>query len=85
MNMSQNFVLSRWLRSASGQILLMVLLISAVYLITEHTAHVLNALPYVLLLACPLLHLFMHGGHGDHTGDSPKSQRNSESDTGHNV
>jgi hypothetical protein len=27
----------------------------------------------------------MHGGHGDHTGDSPKSQRNSESDTGHNV
>jgi hypothetical protein len=22
-------------------------------------------LPYVLLLLCPLLHLFMHSGHGD--------------------
>ncbi|MBX6370611.1 MAG: DUF2933 domain-containing protein [Rhodospirillales bacterium] len=30
----------------------------------EHTAHVFGALPYLLLLACPLLHLFHHGGHG---------------------
>ena len=34
------------------------------FLWTEHRAHLLGALPYVLLLACPLLHLFMHGGHG---------------------
>ena len=33
---------------------------------TEHTAHVFGALPYVLLLACPLMHVYMHGGHGDH-------------------
>jgi hypothetical protein len=25
---------------------------------------VLSALPYLLLMACPLMHLFMHGGHG---------------------
>jgi hypothetical protein len=30
----------------------------------EHQAHILGALPYLLLLACPLIHLFMHGGHG---------------------
>jgi len=35
-------------------------------LFTEHRAHVLGALPYLLLLACPFMHLFMHGGHGDH-------------------
>ncbi|WP_137887232.1 DUF2933 domain-containing protein [Pseudomonas sp. 2FE] len=35
------------------------------FLITEHTAHLLGALPY-LLLACPLMHLFMHHGHGGH-------------------
>lgn len=39
--------------------------IAAFYLLTEHTAHFFGALPYLLLLACPLMHLFMHhGGHG---------------------
>jgi hypothetical protein len=33
------------------------------FLVTEYTAHVLGALPYLLLLACPLMHLFHHGGH----------------------
>jgi hypothetical protein len=38
------------------------------YLFATHTGHVLAALPYLLLLACPLMHLFMHGGHGHHHG-----------------
>jgi hypothetical protein len=36
------------------------------YLLTEHRAHLLGWLPYVLFLACPLMHLFMHHGHGGH-------------------
>ena len=32
----------------------------------EHSAHILGALPYLFLLACPLMHFFMHGGHGGH-------------------
>jgi hypothetical protein len=40
--------------------------VAAIYLLTEHTAHVTGALPYLLLLACPLMHLFMHHGHGSH-------------------
>lgn len=36
------------------------------FLITEHWAHVVPFLPWLLLLACPLMHLFMHGGHGGH-------------------
>ena len=35
------------------------------YLLWTHTGHVLLALPYVFLLACPLLHIFGHG-HGQH-------------------
>jgi hypothetical protein len=36
-------------------------------ILREHWSHALGALPYVLLLACPLLHLFHgHGGHGAH-------------------
>ncbi|WP_439896134.1 DUF2933 domain-containing protein [Rhizobium aegyptiacum] len=32
--------------------------------------HVLGILPWLLILACPLMHLFMHHGHGSHTGHS---------------
>lgn len=40
------------------------------YLWTEHQAHLLGVMPYLLLLLCPLMHLFMHHGHGTHN-DSP--------------
>ncbi len=42
--------------------------VAAYFLWTEHRAHVIQFLPWVLLAMCPLMHLFMHGGH-DHGGD----------------
>lgn len=43
------------------------LLVAGFFLLAEHRAHVVEFLPYVLLLACPLMHLFHgHGGHGGH-------------------
>lgn len=36
--------------------------IGGFFLVTEHKAHVLGILPYLLLAACPLMHLFMHHG-----------------------
>ena len=42
--------------------------IAVVLLWQEHSAHLLGALPYLFLLACPLMHVFMHGGHGGHSG-----------------
>jgi len=47
-------------------ILIAFLAIAAFYLIAEHRAHLLGALPFLLLLACPLMHFFMHGKHGSH-------------------
>jgi hypothetical protein len=38
------------------------------FLWQEHRAHLYGALPFVLLLACPLIHLFMHRGHHRHHG-----------------
>jgi hypothetical protein len=35
---------------------------------TEHLAHAVGYLPFLLILACPLMHMFMHGGHGGHGG-----------------
>jgi hypothetical protein len=40
--------------------------IAGYFLLTEHLAHVVGALPLLLLLACPLMHIFMHHGHGGH-------------------
>ena len=40
--------------------------ITGFLLLSEHRAHALSALPFLLLLACPLLHVFMHRGHGGH-------------------
>ena len=42
-------------------------LIAFFFLLREHWAHVAGYWPYLLLLACPLMHLFHgHGGHGGH-------------------
>lgn len=43
-----------------------LLAVAAFFLLTEHRAHVVSLLPYILLLACPLMHLLHHGGHGSH-------------------
>jgi hypothetical protein len=56
-----------WWRSKSGIVLLGFLAIAGFFLLTEHTAHVFGALPYLLILACPLMHLLHHGGHGGHS------------------
>jgi hypothetical protein len=43
-----------------------LLSIAIALLIIDHWAHVLGVLPYLILLACPLMHVFMHGKH-DHS------------------
>ena len=43
--------------------------IAAFFLWTEHRAHLIGGLawlPYLIILACPLMHVFMHRGHGGH-------------------
>jgi hypothetical protein len=56
-----------WWRTRSGIVLIGFLAIAALFLVTEHAAHLWGLLPYALLLACPLMHLFHgHGGHRQH-------------------
>ncbi|TDH62097.1 DUF2933 domain-containing protein [Dankookia rubra] len=57
-----------WWRTRGGVALLGFGLVAAFYVLREHYEHALGALPYLLLLACPLMHLFMHHGHGGHQG-----------------
>jgi hypothetical protein len=49
-------------KSKAGLVLVGFLVIAGALLFTEHRAHVLGPLVWLPLLACPLLHVFMHGG-----------------------
>lgn len=53
-----------WRRWQTGLALLAFLAIAGFFLVSEHRAHAFGALPYLLLLLCPLLHLFLHRRHG---------------------
>lgn len=63
----------------SNWVLLGFLAIAAYFLWTEHAAHLAGFLPWLLLLACPLMHLFMHSGHGAHrhgdAGGAPNQEK----------
>ncbi|WP_205833110.1 DUF2933 domain-containing protein [Azohydromonas caseinilytica] len=69
-------------RSPWTTVVVMLLLIGGFYLLREHWGHVAGYWPYLLLLACPLMHLFHghggHGGHGHH-GGGPRNEDGSAS------
>ncbi|MEO5736524.1 MAG: DUF2933 domain-containing protein [Variovorax sp.] len=64
---------SFWL-SAGADTLLVLALIGGFFLYTEHRAHLFGMLPYLLVLAWPLMHVCMHRGYphgGSHSGRFP--------------
>jgi uncharacterized membrane protein len=52
--------------STAGLIAALALAGLGAWLLWSHTGHVLLAIPYLFLLACPLMHV-MHRGHGHHS------------------
>jgi hypothetical protein len=62
-------------RSPLKQRVLLVFLAFAamaiVLLWQDHRAHILGLIPWLFLLACPLMHVFMHHGHGSHSHHEP--------------
>jgi hypothetical protein len=63
-------------RSRAGVALLVVVAVGGFLLFTEHRAHVLGFLPFAFLLACPLMHVFIH--HGHHHGGHGHSERGND-------
>lgn len=59
-------------RSSSAFTLVLCLFLAAIafLLLTEHRAHLFGILPWLIFLACPLMHYFMHRGH-DHGTHQP--------------
>lgn len=65
-------------RSLRFTLVATVVLAGVAWLLTRHTDHVVRYLPLLILLGCPLMHVFGHGhghGHGDRHqgshGDDP--------------
>lgn len=50
----------------------------AAILLVQHWVHLPAILPYAILLACPLMHVFMHYKHGHHhrAAEDHKAQDN---------
>ncbi|MCC3247463.1 DUF2933 domain-containing protein [Methylocystis sp. WRRC1] len=51
--------------------------LAAAFLIYWHWRHILDALPFLVVLACPLMHLFMHHGHGHRQDTRPADKSDS--------
>ena len=63
-----------WLRKHPVPLLVFAV-VAAYFLWTEHRAHVIEALPLLLLLCCVVMHLFMHGGHGHGKGHDTRPDK----------
>jgi hypothetical protein len=64
-----------WWRRFSIIVLFGFLAVGGFYLFTEHRAHLYGALPYVLLLLCPLMHLFHRHGNNQHSHQGQSSDQ----------
>lgn len=58
-----------------GWVLAGVFAVGLALAVADHWAHIFGILPYLILLACPLMHVFMHRGHGHAGHDHEKEKR----------
>jgi hypothetical protein len=67
--------LGQFLGSTAGLAICLLLAAVGAYLLIGHTGHVLATLPYLVLLACPLMHLLHRGHHGHGHHRQPPSRQ----------
>lgn len=54
--------------------------LAAAFILYWHWQHAIDALPFLVVLACPLMHLFMHHGHGSHVHHAERSKNSEKSE-----
>lgn len=68
---------------SKGTVIACIVLVTVGFLVyTGHTAHLLGFAPYLLILACPLMHIFMHSGHHHHSDKPGESHSHSSGGCG---
>lgn len=48
------------------------------FIFVEHSDHILPYLPILIILLCPLMHIFMHKGHGGGHGHGEHKHQDEE-------
>ena len=67
MSAFRNFIASR-----TGFVVCLLLAGVGAYLLVTHTGHIVTALPYLILIACPLMHFLSHGHKHARHRDNPR-------------
>jgi hypothetical protein len=65
----------RWLLSKTAVIATCVVSVLAILIYAGHGQHILGFAPYLLFLACPAMHLFMHNKHGQHEHSNTTNEK----------
>ena len=78
---------SPWWRNPTKLPFVLFLAIGGYFLWTEHQPHLVEYLPWLLMLGCLGMHFFMHRGHGHGRGNTHGADRDdvprAEDDRGH--
>lgn len=69
--------------SKRGFVALIFIAAASYFLLIEHRQHLSEWLPYMILLLCPFMHLFMHHGHGGHMSGEHNRSNSSNQEESH--
>lgn len=75
--MDQQHARPSFWKTPFGVVATLVAVAASIYLWVAHKDHVLALLPFAFLAACPLMHMFMHRGHG-HGGHQQGESRDGD-------
>ncbi len=75
MNHKHHTASAAWYKSPAVLGLLAILGVAGALFLVQHWEHAVPYWPWLLILAIPLLHMFMHGGHGAHGGHDGQDSR----------
>ena len=67
--------IGQWIASHPILTILAVIIAVAFLMVIPASTSISAALPYLLLLLCPIAHLFLHGGHQGHPGHEMREKQ----------
>lgn len=64
-----------WWKTPFGIACIFFFVVAGYFLFMEHRAHIGDNWIWLILLACPLMHIFHHGGHGGHSHSDDQGEK----------
>jgi Protein of unknown function (DUF2933) len=67
--------------SFKGLMALGLIAATTYFLLVEHRQHFFEYWPFLIILLCPVMHIFMHRGHGSHGEEKRNIKDSTRGDT----